>query len=117
MKNSILVFSGLVILGICMIISSIIFSNNLATNRHIVEGTLGMSQPNKNSFSEDNKEYMAIGDISRLLGYDDIDKFTQDVLDGELYDLPYVNLKGKLIFSRTAFQAWLVESATFNKEY
>lgn len=111
MKNSICIFSGLLLLGVCIIVSSVILSNSFnesVTQHHSINGNLNVSQSTN---SETKSEYMPIGEISRLLGYDDIDVFSQDVLNNKLGDLPYVNVNGELIFSWTAFNEWLVDSA------
>lgn len=112
MKKSLLIFSGLVILGISLIISTLILSNSLSSQNHIINGSFGVNQSVTSSDSGARyNEYMAIGEVSSLLGYDNIETFTEDVLDDKLGDLPYINVEGKLIFSRTAFDEWLVNTA------
>lgn len=122
MKDSVIVFCGLLILGICLIISSIIFSNSqnrLASQQHFINGSIGINQ-SENSSSK--SEYMPIGEVAPLLGYNYndmynyIDDFTQDLYNGKLGDIPYVDINGKPIFSRTAFEEWLIESARHNSD-
>ncbi|MCT4544668.1 MAG: hypothetical protein N4A63_14120 [Vallitalea sp.] len=108
------VFYGLSILGICIIVSSIIISNGLKELsdidlRNSINGALHVTQPTMEPVIEG--EYMAIGEISRLLGYNDIYDFSYDVRTNKLEDFPYIIINGKLIFSRTAFSKWLIEKA------
>lgn len=113
MKNSIIFFSGLLILGVCMIISSIILSNSLTNHHYTVDGVRVSQSVDAN---KPENEYMAIGDVARLLGYHNIDIFTQDVIENKFGDLPYVYINGELIFSRTAFNEWLVDSARSKRD-
>lgn len=117
MKNSLIALLGCFILGVCMVLSSILLSNsisNLSRQNHIINGSLGVSQ--SNTGTENENEYLAVGDVARLLGYDSIEAFSKDVLNGNLRDLPYINVNGLLIFSKTAFDDWLIESAKLNKD-
>jgi len=117
MKNSALIFSGLVILGISMIISSMIFSKGLTTQEHIINGSLGVNQSiHENNYGNES-EYLPIGEVSALLGYENVDEFTKDVLNEKLGNIPYVKVNENLIFSRTAFEEWLVFSAELKKKF
>jgi hypothetical protein len=109
------------ILGISIIISALILGNSLKslTNQdNIINGSLGVNGSLMVSQGVNSEsEYMAIGEVSSLLGYDSIGVFKKDVLNNKIGYLPYVSINGELIFSRTAFEDWLEETARQRKIY
>lgn len=107
MKNNIWIFCGLVFLGLSMMISAYMMSNNDSDVQQ-VNGSLTLYEAYNES---DDTDYLAIGEIAGLLGYDDIDTFKNDVLADNIPRLPYIKLNDHLIFSRTAFNEWLISEA------
>ena len=111
MKNTISILIGFLFLGSCIIVSSFIFSNNISKledQTHVVKGSLGISQSIKSSDVEET-EFIPIGEVSRFFYYDTIEEFTKDLFDGKLGEFPYANINGKLFFSRTVLNDWLID--------
>lgn len=110
-KNTISILFGFLFLGSCIIVSSLIFSNNISkleNQNHIVHGSLGISQ-SINSSDVKETEFMPLGEIASFFYYNDIEEFTKDLFDGKLGEIPYVNINGKLFFSRTVLNDWLID--------
>jgi len=114
LKN-IWIFAGLVIVSISIIVCTLIITSHDSSQRHTVNGNLGLSQVTISD--EGSSEYMSAFEVRDLLGYHDVDVLTQDVLNNKIHDLPYFKLNGKIYFSRSTFNEWLVNATRSNNNY
>lgn len=108
--NSIIFLGGCLIISISLIISSILFSNNIKNQNYVISGYLGGLSQTVQTEKNDNN-IIPIGEAARIFGYEDIKSFEKVVLSGGIADIPYIYCNERLIFVRETLEKWLVNSS------
>lgn len=105
--NKNFLFISIIFLGLAMLISSFIISKSLSINEPtIMNGNLNGSLTLNDTNSYSRSDVLQASEAGAILGYD-YNVFIQDIDNGKLKGIPYIEIGGHYVFSKKALEEWV----------